>query len=93
MRRRNFLTATTGTAAAVIVDTRPYHVGTSDVIRFRSGLDTLMALDDKRGGHDGLERAALAGATEALTKLKQAASQRIRLRLFSIAADYTATAA
>ncbi|MEU0411740.1 hypothetical protein ABZ307_28515 [Streptomyces griseorubiginosus] len=68
-------------------------VGTSDVIRLRSGLDTLMALDDKRGGHDGLERSALAGADEALDKLSKAASQRIRLRLFSIAADYTATAA
>ncbi|WP_324610760.1 hypothetical protein [Streptomyces acidiscabies] len=93
MRRRNFLTATTGTAAAVVADIRPRNVGTSDVIRFRSGLDTLMALDDSRGGHESLERAALAGASEALDKLKQAASQRIRLRLFSIAADYTATAA
>ncbi|WP_323183087.1 hypothetical protein [Streptomyces phaeochromogenes] len=95
MRRRNFLTATTGTAAAVIApaESRPYAVGTSDVIRLRSGLDTLMALDDTRGGHEGLERAALAGATETLDKLSQAASQRIRLRLFSIAADYTATAA
>ncbi|MCX5597640.1 XRE family transcriptional regulator [Streptomyces phaeochromogenes] len=95
VRRRNFLTATTGTAAAVIApaESRPYAVGTSDVIRLRSGLDTLMALDDTRGGHEGLERAALAGATETLDKLSQAASQRIRLRLFSIAADYTATAA
>ncbi|WP_405815579.1 hypothetical protein OG241_13665 [Streptomyces sp. NBC_01390] len=90
MRCRNFLT---GTAAAVVVDIRPRRVGTSDVIRFRSGLDTLMALDDSRGGHESLERAALAGASEALDKLKQAASQRLRLRLFSIAADYTATAA
>ncbi|MEU1554301.1 hypothetical protein ABZ517_16480 [Streptomyces scabiei] len=92
MDRRNFLTAATGTALAV-TDTRPTRVGTSDVIRLRSGLDTLMALDDSKGGHDGLENAALAGATEALDKLKQAASQRIRLRLFSLAADYTATAA
>ncbi|MEU6227201.1 hypothetical protein [Streptomyces sp. NPDC047042] len=94
MRRRNFLTTTTGTAAAVIVpDSRPLTVGTSDVIRLRFGLDALMELDDSRGGHEGLERAALAGAAEALEKLSKAASQRIRLRLFSIAADYTATAA
>ncbi|MCX4232792.1 XRE family transcriptional regulator [Streptomyces ortus] len=95
VRRRNFLTATTGTAAAVMkpLEGRPYSVGTSDVIRLRSGLDTLMALDDTRGGHEGLERAALVGAKEALDKLSKAASQRIRLRLFSIAADYTATAA
>jgi tetratricopeptide (TPR) repeat protein len=94
VRRRNFLTASTGTAAAVVVpDSRPTRVGTSDVIRLRSGLDALMALDDNRGGHEGLERAALAGADEALDKVKLAASQRIRQRLFSLAADYTATAA
>ncbi|MFD8379811.1 hypothetical protein ACFV2X_14905 [Streptomyces sp. NPDC059679] len=94
MRRRNFLTASTGTTAAVAVPLiAQHHVGTSDVIRLRSGLDALMALDDSRGGHDGLERAALAGAAEALEKQKQGASQRIRLRLFSVAADYTATAA
>ncbi|MFI7013528.1 hypothetical protein [Streptomyces sp. NPDC050164] len=96
MRRRNFLTATTGTAVAVVrpvQDSRPTSVGTSDVIRLRSGLDALMALDAARGGHEGLERAALAGADEALDKIKLAASQRIRQRLFSVAANYTATAA
>ncbi|MFG2132230.1 XRE family transcriptional regulator [Streptomyces sp. NPDC048751] len=97
VRRRNFLTATTGTAAAVvvtpIVDSRPTSVGTSDVIRLRSGLDALMALDAARGGHEGLERAALAGADEALEKVGLAASQRIRQRLFSVAANYIATAA
>ncbi|MET8830397.1 XRE family transcriptional regulator [Streptomyces sp. NPDC004610] len=95
VRRRNFFSATTGTAVAVAVpvDSRPARVGTSDVIRLRSGLDALMALDDNRGGHEGLERAALAGAEDALDKVKQASSQRIRQRLFSVAADYTATAA
>ena len=95
VRRRNFLTATTGTAAAaaVPVDSRPARVGTSDVIRLRSGIDTLVALDANRGGHDELEKAALSGADEALSKQEHAASQRIRLRLFSIGADYTATAA
>jgi tetratricopeptide (TPR) repeat protein len=94
VRRRNFLTATTGTTAAVVAPIIAQHsVGTSDVIRLRSGLDSLMELDDSRGGHEGLEQAALAGADEALDKLSKAASQRIRLRLFSIAADYTATAA
>ncbi|MFJ9029159.1 XRE family transcriptional regulator [Streptomyces sp. NPDC102274] len=94
VRRRNFLTATTGTTAAVVAPLITQHsVGTSDVIRLRSGLDALMALDATRGGHEGLEHAALAGAGEALGKQKQAASQRIRQRLFSVAADYTATAA
>ncbi|MFE0930851.1 helix-turn-helix domain-containing protein [Streptomyces mutabilis] len=95
LRRRNFLTATSGTAAAMAAPFvgAPPQVGTSDVIRLRQGLDALMALDDIRGGHEGLERAALAGASEALAKQKLGATQRIRLRLFSLAADYTATAA
>ncbi|MFI6349124.1 XRE family transcriptional regulator [Streptomyces sp. NPDC050560] len=93
--RRNFLTAATGaTAAAVpLVTARPHAVGTTDVIRLRSGLDALTALDASRGGHEALERAALAGATEALDLQKRAASQRIRQRLFSVAANYTASAA
>lgn len=94
VERRNFLTATTGTAAAAVPFVgAPQRVGTSDVLRLRSGLDALMELDDTRGGHEGLERAALSGAADALEKQKLGTTQRIRLRLFSIAADYTATAA
>ncbi|WP_317259599.1 MULTISPECIES: hypothetical protein [Streptomyces] len=95
MDRRNFLTGATGTTASVVVPFvgAPPKVGTSDVIRLRSGLDALMALDDTRGGHESLERAALAGAEDALAKQKLSATQRIRQRLFSVAADYTATAA
>ncbi|MFF3754581.1 hypothetical protein ACFYYH_29735 [Streptomyces sp. NPDC002018] len=96
MRRRDFITATTGTTAAVVapvLSSRPTVVGTSDVIRLRSGLHALTTLDNSRGGHEGLEQAALAGARNALDKQKLAASQRIRRRLFSVAADYTATAA
>lgn len=94
VRRRNFLTATTGTTAAVVVPLVAQHsVGTSDVIRLRSGVDTLVALDATQGGHDDLERKALAGAAEALEKQKLGASQRIRQRLFSVAADYTSMAA
>ncbi|MGW4202519.1 XRE family transcriptional regulator [Streptomyces sp. NPDC004726] len=93
--RRNFLTAVSGTTAAVVAPFAgaPPRVGTSDVIRLRDGLDALMALDDTRGGHEALERAALAGAAEALGKQRLGATQRVRLRLFSVAADYTATAA
>ncbi|WP_369217654.1 hypothetical protein [Streptomyces flavofungini] len=95
MDRRNFLTAASGTTASVVVPFvgAPPQVGTSDVIRLRQGLDALMEDDRARGGHEGLELAALAGAEEALDKQKQGATQRIRLRLFSVAADYTATAA
>ncbi|WP_322940283.1 hypothetical protein [Actinacidiphila paucisporea] len=96
MRRRDFITATTGTAAAVAtpgIVSRPHQVGITDVVRLRTGLDDLMALDDTRGGHESLEQSALSGAAEALRMQSQAASQRIRRRLFSVAADFTATAA
>ncbi|MFI6546005.1 XRE family transcriptional regulator [Streptomyces prunicolor] len=93
VRRRNFLTGTAVVAAAPILDSRPTSVGTSDVIRLRSGLDALMAVDASRGGHEDLERSALAGADEALGKVGHAASQRIRQRLYSVAANYLSTAA
>lgn len=67
--------------------------GSADVIRLRDGLDTLMAADDARGGSSDLERAALAGAREALALQQVAATGRTRQRLFSLAANYTATAA
>ncbi|MGA5321179.1 helix-turn-helix transcriptional regulator [Streptomyces seoulensis] len=93
--RRIFLTVATGTTASVVAPLTgaPPHVGSSDVIRLRRGLDALMEVDRSRGGHEGLERAALSGAAEALAKQKLGATQRIRQRLFSVAADYTATAA
>lgn len=92
--RRSFCTATVGTAAAVVpFIAAPSAVGSSDVIRLRSGMDALTALDQSRGGHAALERAALAGAAEAVGLQGKAASQTIRQRLFSIAANYTATAA
>jgi hypothetical protein len=93
--RRTFFSAATGTTAAVIspfVGAHP-QVGTSDVIRLRSGLDDLTALDASRGGHESLERAALAGAAEALELQQRAASQRVRQRLYGVAADYTVAAA
>ncbi|MFI5756423.1 XRE family transcriptional regulator [Streptomyces sp. NPDC051569] len=89
VHRRKFLTA----AVVPLIAARPHAVGTTDVIRLRSGLDALTALDASRGGHEALERAALAGAAEALDLQKRAASQRIRQRLFSMAANYTASAA
>ncbi|WP_229348440.1 helix-turn-helix transcriptional regulator [Streptomyces sp. UNOB3_S3] len=94
--RRTFFTATTGTTAAAVVplfSARPNRVGTTDVIELRKGLDALMALDAHRGGHEALESAALSGARQALDLQQKAATQSIRKRLFTVAADYTATAA
>jgi tetratricopeptide (TPR) repeat protein len=92
VRRRNFLLDSTGTAVGAFIP-RPMMVGISDVIRLRSGLAELVSLDQSRGGHGELERLALAGANETLDAQQHASSQRIRQRLFSVAADYTGTAA
>ncbi|MEU3529679.1 hypothetical protein AB0E62_38550 [Streptomyces sp. NPDC038707] len=96
MLRRRFCTAATSTAAATALPgagTRHTSVGTSDVLRLRDGLDRLTALDQRRGGHAALERAALAGAAEAVDLQDRSASQRVRQRLFGVAADYATAAA
>ncbi|MFE5539138.1 helix-turn-helix domain-containing protein [Streptomyces sp. NPDC056519] len=92
--RRSFCTATTGVVIGAVSNvSRRQSVGTSDVLRLREGMATLTALDQTRGGHAALERAALAGAAEAVTLQQNAASQTVRQRLLSVAAHYTATAA
>ncbi len=96
VRRRTFLTSGPTAAAAVAVPLRIARptVGTSDVLRLRAGLEMLDALDDHQGGHNALERAALAGARQVLdTQQRGSASERVHRRLFSVAADYTAVAA
>ncbi|MFF3788260.1 XRE family transcriptional regulator [Streptomyces sp. NPDC001933] len=93
VHRRSFLALTTGSAGAAVLGPPAAGVGSGDVLRLRQQLDTLMVLDDSRGGHDTLERAALAGAQEAVALQEKPATQRTRQRLFSLAADYTATAA
>jgi hypothetical protein len=97
VNRRRFWTAAGGAAVSVAalppMPRRPTSVGTSDVLRARQGLDALTTLDQERGGHRALERAALAGARETLALQQSAASQRIRQRLFSVAAAYTSAAA
>ncbi|WP_405452603.1 hypothetical protein OG350_32575 [Streptomyces achromogenes] len=100
MHRRRFCGAATGTAVAVAVAvqpaaalSRPSHIGTADVIRLCEHVENLVALDAQRGGHSSLERAALAGAAEALNLQKKSATQRVRQKLFALASDFTATAA
>ncbi|MFH8500661.1 hypothetical protein [Streptomyces coeruleorubidus] len=98
VHRRRFVGAATGTAAAVAIplasaSSRPSNVGTSDVIRLRDHVENLVELDAARGGHAALERAALAGASEALNLQKQSTTQRVRQRLFALASDFTSAAA
>ncbi|MER6444137.1 helix-turn-helix transcriptional regulator [Streptomyces venezuelae] len=92
--RRSFCTATTGVVLGSVPGVAGRRsVGTSDVLRLRDGMAKLTALDQSRGGHTALERAALAGAAEAIGLQQAAASQTVCQRLLSVAAHYTASAA
>ncbi|MFD7102214.1 XRE family transcriptional regulator [Streptomyces celluloflavus] len=93
VHRRKFCGAVTGAAVAVPLPAARRAVGSSDVLRARKGLENLTSLDQARGGHAALEKVALAGARDTLELQQRAATQRIRQRLFSVAADYTAAAA
>lgn len=96
VRRRTFITSGPATAATVAVPMLAScrTVGLADVERARAGLQTLDALDDHQGGHGALERAALVGAQQAIDLQQNGtASERVRQRLFGVAAAYTATAA
>ncbi|MFB7043256.1 hypothetical protein [Streptomyces sp. NPDC056294] len=97
MRRRELLGAAaalplTSSALSSSAPARPVRVGSGDVIRLRDDVERLVALDAERGGH-GLEQAALVGAAEALRLQKGSVTQRVRQRLYALAADYTSTAA
>ncbi|MCQ8774823.1 hypothetical protein [Streptomyces telluris] len=95
MLRRSFVTASTGTVAAVAVPmlaTQPA-VGISDVRRLHKDVADLTVLDDQRGGHQAMEAAALAGARKALALQHKSAMDPIRGRLYSAAADCIGLAA
>lgn len=81
VHRRSFLALTTGSAGTAVLGPPAAGVGSGGVLRQQ--LDTLMLLDDSQGGHDTLERAALAGAQEAVALQEKPATQRTRQRLFS----------
>ncbi|MEJ8640163.1 XRE family transcriptional regulator [Streptomyces sp. MS2.AVA.5] len=93
--RRTFLASTTMAGASLSQSTTRStgRIGTGDVAGLRASLESLTGLDDKRGGHAELERAALAGAADCLGMQDRASSQRIRQRLLGLASDFTATAA
>ncbi|MFF2073414.1 XRE family transcriptional regulator [Kitasatospora sp. NPDC058162] len=89
--RRNFL-AVSAAAALPTAVSRGRTVGHTDVDLLKESLRTLTELDDHRGGHGSLEAAALAGASHALGKVEKTISEGVQRRLYSLAADYTATA-
>lgn len=91
VKRRTFLTVAAATAALPVP--APTMVGGSDVIRLRTNLDDLIEIDDEHGGHDALERAALAGAARGVEMQRLGATERVRQRLFTLSADFAAIAA
>lgn len=95
VRRRTFLTSGPSAVAALAVPMLASRstVGHADVERASARLQTLDALDDHQGGHTALERAAVSGAQQAVDLQNGTAGERVRQRLFGVAAAYTALAA
>lgn len=94
VRRRHFVTATTGTAllaAAPLL--APRTVGAADVQRLRNRLAAMWLMDDRNGGGADLESHAVRNADHALAFLRNgSATQRVRNCLYALAASFTAGA-
>ncbi|MFF3819634.1 helix-turn-helix domain-containing protein [Streptomyces bluensis] len=94
VRRRTFLTSTTGSAAAAVpLVAQRRTVGMSDVARVAAGLNALVAADQHQGGHIDLEKAALKGRDSTLELQQRSAGERVRRALYALAAEYTGAAA
>ncbi|MFJ9940608.1 Tat pathway signal protein [Streptomyces erythrochromogenes] len=95
LHRRTFISIATGAAVAVTTGTataRPT-VGHSDVERLRGLLRELWLLDDQNGGGPVIEKRAANLAARTLSLQQHgSASQRVRSRLYAIAASFTASA-
>ncbi|MEU5185957.1 Tat pathway signal protein [Streptomyces klenkii] len=95
VHRRTFIAASTGTvlsATSLVGAARPT-VGTADVQRLRNALTALWLLDDQEGGGPALEGRAVALSQKAMDLQQNgSAAQRIRGRLYGLAAAFTATA-
>ncbi|MFF2020912.1 XRE family transcriptional regulator [Streptomyces sp. NPDC058171] len=93
--RRVFLNSATAVAGGLTAPalTAPTRIGVSDVRRLQERLHGLVLLDDRVGGHAALEEAAQHGAREALKLQHLNATQRVRQRLYGVAANYTVYAA
>ena len=95
VRRRNFLTSTAITAATSAMPTLAAApaVGASDVARMNRHVDQLVSIDNKRGGNGALETAALGAVSEVQKLLQRSCSEKTRQSLYSLAAEFTSTAA
>ncbi|MFF4403435.1 XRE family transcriptional regulator [Streptomyces sp. NPDC001404] len=90
--RRTFIASSVGIAAAAPLLTPRPAIGTSDVRRLQQRVARVTALDDQHGGDQAMETAALDIAQRALALQQQSATERIRSRLYSVAADCFALA-
>lgn len=94
MRRRDFIAATTGTAAAAVpIGKQRRSVGMTDVARVTAGMNKLVEADDRQGGHHFLAAAALEGRAKILELQQRNASESVRRALYALAAEYTTIAA
>ncbi|MGW0664510.1 XRE family transcriptional regulator [Streptodolium elevatio] len=95
VNRRTFIGASTGLAAAALAPaaSATTTVGMSDAKRLEGQLATLITVNDHKGGHRALELAALTGATACREALANSATQRVRARIYAVAAQFVAAAA
>ncbi|GAB3943646.1 hypothetical protein GCM10029976_066570 [Kribbella albertanoniae] len=96
VQRRTFLAAASTTTLATLAATsstgRPT-VGLPDVTRLRGQLNELWLHDDQFGGGSSLEQRAIALAERTLgLQQNGAATQRVRARLYALAAAFTSAA-
>ncbi|GAA0470746.1 Tat pathway signal protein [Streptomyces stramineus] len=92
VQRRAFIAGTALSVTALTGSARPT-VGTADVQRLRGALTALWLLDDQEGGGPALEGRALALSRQAMSLQQNgSATQRVRGRLYGLAAAFTATA-
>ncbi|MGW6055390.1 hypothetical protein [Streptomyces sp. NPDC055189] len=95
VRRRTFAGAAAGLAAAAALPAapRPHHIGMGDAARLETQFTALVADDNAHGGTIKLETRALAFAHHAAElQAVGSATQRVRARLYSLAASFTGTA-
>lgn len=88
MQRRAFLASASAAASSLVFPISRRQIGVSDVIRFRSTLDSLSDSDDLEGGNERLEKLALFRAEQALGMSRMSsASPQARAAIHTGAAE------
>ncbi|MEU8139386.1 XRE family transcriptional regulator [Streptodolium elevatio] len=95
VNRRTFIGATAGVTAVALPSSAAAAtvVGMSDARRLEEQLAALNAVNDTQGGHRALELAALKGAEACRETLTHSATQRVRARIYAVAAQFASAAA